>query len=100
MVSHSATRDRRPGAFPAGRNGGMSEREAQPDSATFEAFRQRVFADPDLQARLRPVMDRTAFIDLVVTMGAETGYTFSTRDVTAVMERGQFAWLTHWWPVI
>lgn len=78
----------------------MPDPVVQADPHAFAAFRQRVFADANLQRRLRRVTDRTAFLDLVVTLGAEAGYRFDVSDVVAVMQEGQFAWLTHWFPVL
>jgi hypothetical protein len=66
----------------------------------FEAFRQLVISDASLLAQLRPIMDREALIRMTHELGAARGYRFDISEVEAAMSEGQFAWLTHWLPVV
>jgi predicted ribosomally synthesized peptide with nif11-like leader len=78
----------------------VSNSESEEELSGFSAFRQRVFADPTLQNRLRSVSQPEAFVALVVQLGNENGFHFVTEDVTAAMKRGQTAWLTGWSPIL
>jgi hypothetical protein len=78
----------------------VSNSESQEEPSGFSAFRQRVFADPTLQDRLRSLSQPEAFVALVVQLGNENGFHFVAEDVTAVMKRGQTAWLTGWSPIL
>jgi hypothetical protein len=66
----------------------------------FRAFRERVFADKELQDRLRRAVDRNAFIALVVEAGQENGFRFTAADVASAMMRGHLAWLASWSPIL
>jgi predicted ribosomally synthesized peptide with nif11-like leader len=78
----------------------VSNSESQEEPSGFSAFRQRVFADPALQDRLRSVSQSDAFVALVVQLGIENGFEFAGEDVAAAMKRGQTAWLTGWSPIL
>lgn len=60
----------------------------------FAAFRERVFADKDLQHRLREIGDRDAFAAFAVQLGRETGFQFTLADVAQAMRLGHMTWLT------
>jgi len=77
----------------------MSERPLF-DASGLEAFRREVVADERLVARLRPILDRDAFIRAASELGAQRGYRFAPGEVAAAMREGQLAWLTHWLPVV
>jgi hypothetical protein len=77
----------------------MSE-DISPGPLDFEAFRRRVVADPRLIALLWPIRDRAAFLTAVMELGTAEGYRFEDADVAAALSEGQFAWLTHWLPVV
>ena len=65
-------------------------------AAEFERFRDRVFADADLAARLRAETRRDAFVALAVALGHADGYDFDASDVTAAMAAGQRRWIEQW----
>lgn len=71
-----------------------------PAPRDFAAFREYVFADAGLQARLRKVVEREAFVALVVRIGEENGFRFSAADVAAAIVRGHTAWLMSFSPVL
>jgi hypothetical protein len=77
-------------------------REPQPASAKsdFADFRQRVFADLALQARLRPMSDLESFVALAVRLGRDSGFSFAADDVMAELKRGQATWLSNWCPIL
>ena len=60
----------------------------------FDAFRDRVYRDPALQARLACERHPAAFVALVVATADEVGHILSTVDVVEAMRRGHIAWLT------
>ena len=66
----------------------------------FAAFRERVFADKELQDRLRRAVDRDAFIALVIQAAQESGFHFTPADVASAMMRGHMASLASWSPVL
>lgn len=68
--------------------------------AGFAVFRERVFADKELQDRLRRVLDRDAFIALVIQTAQESGFRFTAADVTSAMLRGHMASLASWSPLL
>jgi hypothetical protein len=74
--------------------------EANTSDKGFPAFQERVFADRDLQDRLRAVTDRDAFIALVVQAGEESGFHFTATDVASAIMRGHMASLASWSPII
>ncbi len=76
----------------------MAEGASQPRD--FDAFRRRVVTDGRHIGLLWPIEDRDAFLRTVMELGAAEGYVFDASDVAAGMSYGQFAWLTHWMPVV
>jgi predicted ribosomally synthesized peptide with nif11-like leader len=70
------------------------------DERDFAAFREHVFADTSLQARLRRVVEREEFIALVVAAGRENGFRFTAEDVASAIVRGHTAWLMSGSPVL
>lgn len=44
-------------------------------------FHQLIVANPALQDRFRNVADRPSFVALVIQLGAEHGYSFTTTEV-------------------
>jgi hypothetical protein len=70
------------------------------DERGFAAFRDYVFADASLQARLRRVVEREEFIALVVEVGQERGFHFTAADVASAIVRGHTAWLMSGSPVL
>jgi len=70
------------------------------DEPGFAAFRAKVFADNEVQQRLRSVVERDAFIALVVQLGRDNGFHFTAADVTAEMTRGHTASLMSWIPIL
>jgi len=73
--------------------------DSPPGAPGFARFREHVYADPVLLLRLRRIDDRAAFVEATVALGAERGFRFAAADVTAALQQGQMAWLTHWLPV-
>lgn len=66
--------------------------EAAPDS-DFEQFRELVFADPALQARLLTARDPQALFHLTTSEGRERGFTFTAADVEVAYRSGKRAWI-------
>jgi hypothetical protein len=63
---------------------------------TLAEFQQQVLHDVALQATLRAITDRAAFITAVVQLGTANGCTFTAQDVDAAMQANQRAWLERW----
>lgn len=59
-------------------------------------FRDLVFEDIDLQQRLRQVIDKELFIDLVVRLGEERGCAFNEQDVEAALRASHREWIVRW----
>lgn len=62
----------------------------------FERFRAIVLRDLLLQAELRAVTDREAFVALVVQRGAQYGCRFTSDDVIEALRAGRRAWFERW----
>ncbi|HEX6289773.1 MAG TPA: Nif11-like leader peptide family natural product precursor [Herpetosiphonaceae bacterium] len=60
--------------------------------ASLEQFRQRVLADPALQAQLRETPDKPAFIARMLQLGAELGYEFNADEIEAALAVARRAW--------
>jgi quercetin dioxygenase-like cupin family protein len=71
-----------------------SERPSSP--ASLEKFCQAVFEDVGLHERLRQVIDTQVFIDLVVRVGEEHGFSFNSHDVNETLRANRRAWLERW----
>jgi hypothetical protein len=71
----------------AAKAGGASE---------FERFRQIVFAQPALAARLRETTKSDTFVALTVELGKDAGCDFAATDVNAAMAQGRHRWIAQW----
>ena len=65
------------------------------DPMPLEAFIREVVSDPDLVARLRPVLDRDAFIGATIALARERGFEFDRTVIETAMLEGQRVWLSH-----
>ncbi len=59
----------------------------------FERFRERVLQDMRLQEQLWDVEDRNAFVQLLLSLGREHGYSFGAEEVTAALQASRRAWI-------
>jgi hypothetical protein len=73
-----------------------SDKERTSSPAALEGFIDLTFEDPSLQEQLRQVNDRMLFIDLVVRLGEERGFSFNAQDVVDVLRANRRAWLERW----
>jgi hypothetical protein len=62
----------------------------------FFAFRERVWANPQLQRTLMAVTDKEIFFSETVKLGAAEGFSFSADDVESIMLRGRQEWVSQW----
>jgi len=62
----------------------------------FDRFRELVFEDAELQAKLLATPDRGAFVELTVQLGRERGYEFDADLVESAIRRGRQAWNDRW----
>lgn len=69
-------------------------RHSSPDA--LETFCNLVFEDAALQERLRQVIDKKLFVDLVVGLGEERGFSFNARDVEEALRANRRAWIERW----
>ncbi len=60
-----------------------------------EQFRQLVLRDSAVQQQLRATPDRTAFIELMVSLGRESGYGFTAQEVDEALHASRREWLEH-----
>ncbi len=65
------------------------------DPERLEAFIRQVVADPGLVARLRPILDRDAFIGATIALAREQGFEFDRPAIETAMREGQRVWLNH-----
>jgi len=65
-------------------------------ASEFDRFRQAVFEQPALAARLRAATETDAFVTLSVELGRAAGCDFAAADVTAAMAQGRHRWITQW----
>jgi hypothetical protein len=65
------------------------------DPERLEAFIRQVVADPELVARLRPILDRDAFIGATIALAHERGFEFDRPVIQTAMREGQRVWLNH-----
>ena len=70
----------------------------QQGSTNFESFRLWVLDNPEVQSRLREILDVETFITAVLEIAVERGYHFSRQDIEAIMQIGDAAWLQRWMP--
>jgi len=66
------------------------------ETGGFESFRTQVLQDPALQAELRDVADREAFISRVVMLAEARGCRFTAGEVEAALRAARRAWLERW----
>jgi hypothetical protein len=78
--------------------GDVPKREAITPSGQdqFFAFRERVWADADLEQRLIACTDKDVFAQAAVELGDAHGFHFSQGDVSSAMSRGRQTWLSQW----
>ena len=69
-------------------------RSSSPEA--LERFRSLVFDEVDLQEQLRQVTDKDLFIDLVVRVGEERGFSFNAEDVKDALRANRRAWIERW----
>lgn len=62
----------------------------------FPAFYQFVLQTPTLQDELYAIAEKDAFVQRVVTLGQEHGYTFTEGVVAAAMQAQRRAWIERW----
>ena len=63
---------------------------------SFDNFRNLVLEDFPLQQTLRETTDYSDFIELVVRLGTERGFSFTTEDITAAYNASRRAWIQRW----
>lgn len=63
---------------------------------SLERFRKHVLQDLALQQQLRETGDHQTFLSLVVSLGEELGYTFTSEDVEAALRSSRRARLERW----
>ncbi len=59
----------------------------------FERFRHAVLQDLKLQEQLQDIQDRELFIQQVVRLGQEHGYSFDSAEVTSAIQASRRAWI-------
>jgi hypothetical protein len=67
-----------------------------PARGGWKEFHGFVLQDPDLQERLRVTEDRQSFVKLVVSVGPEFGYYFTTPEVEDALHLARQAWIERW----
>lgn len=67
-------------------------------TAEFARFRERVWVDPGLSARLRMPASEENFILAAVREGQRSGFAFEATDVFAALAEGRRRWLERWLP--
>lgn len=66
--------------------------------AHFEAFQKYVLDTPALQEKLRDIADWRTFVDHVLALGAENGFSFTVDDLTQALQASRRAWIERWIP--
>lgn len=61
--------------------------------ANLRAFREMVFEDAEIQAKLLDITDRRLFIQEVVRVGAQCGYAFYSAEVESALNQSKHDWL-------
>lgn len=79
---------------PAASLASNAARPSSPDALA--RFCDLVFEDVILQDRLRQVIDKRLFVDLVVRLGEERGFSFSASDVDQAFRANRRAWIERW----
>ena len=62
----------------------------------FSEFRQLVLSDAALQSRLLAVDNHRDFVELVISLAADHGYSLTREEITEEMRIGHRAWLERW----
>ena len=62
----------------------------------FESFYGAVFAEPDLQAKLRAIPDWASFVAAAVDAAAERGIALTADAVLAARRESRSEWLAQW----
>jgi hypothetical protein len=75
---------------------GQVHEECSSSTSEWERFRQAVFADPNLQQRLRATADPDSFTRLVVSIGRDSGYRFTAADVEVAIRLARGSWIQRW----
>lgn len=57
-----------------------------------DEFRDLVLHDPELQAQLRAILDRRAFVEQMQQLGAERGYMLTTEQIEAALAEARRDW--------
>ena len=73
-----------------------SDKDRPSSPEALDNFCNLVFEDAALQERLRQVIDRELFIDLVVRVGEEHALTFNAKDVDEALRANRRAWIERW----
>ena len=74
--------------------GETKDKPSSPEALT--GFCNLVFEDAGLQERLRSVADKRLFVDLVVRLGEERGFSFNADDVEVVIRENRQVRLEKW----
>ena len=59
---------------------------------SFERFRILVMEDPDLQEALRNVSDYESFIELLIQLADQKGYSVTAEDIESASIQSKQAW--------
>jgi aspartyl/asparaginyl beta-hydroxylase len=70
------------------------EKPSSPEALS--RFCELVFQNVALQERLKQVSDKPLFIDLVVRVGEESGFSFNDQDVRETLRANRNAWIERW----
>ena len=62
----------------------------------FERFRGVVFADREIQVRLRSVSEWPAFVDAALDVAAERGVELTAEDLFVARDEARRSWLERW----
>ena len=62
----------------------------------FDQFRQCVLATLALQEELREIEDHDEFIQKVVELGGDHGFSFNVEDVKNAMNASRRSWIERW----
>jgi hypothetical protein len=74
-----------------------ADAKVKPSSpGALEGFCNAILEDVSLQERLRQVIDKQLFIDVVVRAGEENGFSFNAQDVNEALRAKRRLWLERW----
>ena len=75
----------------------LASDKTRPSSpVALDRFCNLVYEDVTLQEQLRQVIDKQLFIDLVVRLGEERGFSFNAKDVDETLRANRRAWIERW----